>query len=207
MVGVERIGTVVRTMTMLESLPGVSEVTEIKWQDLWKHSIGVGLISQAIAGHLFPQERRKPYEYFMYGLLHDIGKIILFGYHALEFERAIIYAREHELSLHFAEQSVCLVDHAKVGEALARLWKFPAELSQVIARHHTKSELPHIQAIQLANILARALCIGKSGSFPKKDNQQVLMQSLGITADAVEKIKITVLTQIDEVAQSFRVAQ
>lgn len=99
----------------------------------WRHSVYTGIIAKLIAKRcrVLHNERL-----FISGLLHDIGKLVL--YHRLpKLSRdAILVAQDHPEAIYDAERDIIGFTHAEVGAALAITWNLPDSIREVIAHHH-----------------------------------------------------------------------
>ena len=101
---------------------------------LWEHSVAVGIAAQLVCQKL----RKKGADdvSFTCGLLHDVGKPILWKY-AREYQNEILArVKIGGLSFPEAEREVLGFDHAALGAKVADLWNFPSGLVQAIALHH-----------------------------------------------------------------------
>ena len=105
--------------------------------EFWKHSLAVAVISR----HLAETTRLQlPDDSFTGGLLHDIGKIILFQYFQDLFKKVWISAKENNLSFYDAEKKEIPITHAIIGAYLAKKWQLPGSLVDVIRYHHALSK-------------------------------------------------------------------
>ena len=99
----------------------------------WQHSIACGVASSLLA-----EQRRDPMpeRFFVGGLLHDIGRLIMF-LNAPDESREILLRCEsqQELSLQI-EREVLGFDHAMLGAELILLWKLPRSLVEMVGCHH-----------------------------------------------------------------------
>jgi putative nucleotidyltransferase with HDIG domain len=130
----------------------------------WRHSIACGLAARLLAS----QRREANVErFFVAGLLHDIGRPIIYTRAAAEAEQAHGHAMASGRLLFDAEQEVLGFHHAAVGAALLDRWRLPAMLVEAVAWHHS----PHLAqrfpietaTIHVADVLANALALGTSG--------------------------------------------
>ncbi len=93
---------------------------------------------------------------FVYGLLHDIGKIIFLEY--LPRETALVEAKckMGHMPSYEAEQEILGCDHAELGARLALSWKLPDSLMWAISGHHDISRCPNPFAQRIAALLSVA---------------------------------------------------
>lgn len=130
----------------------------------WQHSVATAIGARTIA-----QRRRAPNaeRQFVAGLLHDVGRLIMFLEAPDEMATAMDAAIERDQLLVAAERDVFGYDHADVGRALLAAWKMPAALQAVVGGHHAPESAGDHAAeaatVHLADIVAHALALGTSG--------------------------------------------
>ena len=132
--------------------------------DFWIHAFACGIATRVLAKYLnFP----RPAQFFMAGLLHDIGKLILDQFIHQDFLKIVNYVEEKDCLFLTAEQELLAANHALLGGWLAEKWNLPVELTETIFFHHNPQEAPtHKQVcalVALADVLVRALDIGAGG--------------------------------------------
>lgn len=99
----------------------------------WRHSIGSALCAQTLAGEL----RRDDADLaFTVGLLHDIGRLALASAFAPVYAEAEQWRRDKDCPGSDAERAVLGIDHAEVGELIARQWNFAPAIVDAIREHH-----------------------------------------------------------------------
>jgi putative nucleotidyltransferase with HDIG domain len=136
----------------------------VTMESFWRHSVACGTTARVIA-----IRRREPNveRFFVAGLLHDIGRPIIFMRAAAEERRALALAREKTLALFEAEHQVMGFDHTHVGAALLEAWKLPASLREAVALHHhpERAQRFPVEAgiVHVADVLANGLRLGSSG--------------------------------------------
>lgn len=112
----------------LYSLSGKNEVKNY----LWKHSIAVAVFSKHLAKRLGAGED----EAYMAGLLHDMGKMVLYLDNPERYEK-VLHEVEHNMKRFIdAENELYQFTHADAGYFLMEKWKFPEFLKEVALHHH-----------------------------------------------------------------------
>jgi putative nucleotidyltransferase with HDIG domain len=113
---------------------------------LWEHSLAVSVASGMIARDLglLPAD-----EMFIYGLLHDIGKVVINLSLKKEFADVVRTVQERNIPFVEAENEVLGFDHGDMGKYVANQWRLPANLAFVIANHHETDILECEETIDL----------------------------------------------------------
>ena len=99
---------------------------------LWEHSIRCAVGAQLIAASLGYEETD---EYFVMGLLHDIGKTILEIYNkaaVVEIQKLVNIGADRLV----AEKMMFGFNHPEVGEELVKKWNLPLIISSCVRYHH-----------------------------------------------------------------------
>lgn len=141
------------------SFSGRTAVPGFDFSAFWRHSMGVALAARALARRLKVSEENA----FTAGLLHDIGRLVLASSFPEHLAATLAYRTEHDCLLLQAERQVIGIDHAQIGEALARQWKFPLLIQEAVARHHQLDAAGHTPLtgiVHVANGISHALEIG-----------------------------------------------
>ncbi len=124
---------------------------------LWSHSLLVGKIAKAIAGHE-SEDKDLINNTFLAGILHDIGRLILVSELPDQYCQVIDLAREQKITLAVAEQMVFGAEQSAVGAYLIGLWGFPSPIVEGIGFNHSLDKYPTDSftpalAVHIANVL------------------------------------------------------
>jgi len=137
-----------------------------------KHSLACGIISRILAAHKsIPQTE----QLFVSGLLHDLGRLILFSYFPDEAINVLGQARSTNMLLYLQENDLLGCNHTHIVKQLLEQWKLPMVLENNVFYHHDPSEASHplpATLVHLADIITNSLGIGTSGErfVPPLDN-------------------------------------
>ena len=136
----------------------------VNMEQFWKHSISVATAARILAASRHEQNIEK---YFTAGLLHDIGKLIVFleaPKYALE---VIKQCAEKNKLMYLVEKDVLGFDHAKLGALLLKKWKLPDDMVSTVYYHHmptvSSGDIIGPSIIHIADILTHAVQFGSSG--------------------------------------------
>jgi len=135
----------------------------IDMKSFWEHSIACGTLSRIIASYKGIQNTER---LFLAGLIHDIGRLVLYNYAPINARNALWKARRDNRLLLELEHETMNFDHTELGALLLSEWGLPKSLENSVKHHHSpsNSQDPLEPAIvHLANITTIALGIGSSG--------------------------------------------
>lgn len=138
----------------------------IDMDHFWRHSIGVATAARILAAYRHEQNIEK---FFTAGLLHDIGKLILF-IEAPKYEFDVMSkCKESQQLMHQVEKEIIGFDHSKIGSMLLTKWKLPVEITSAVYYHHMPSVAPEknlgANIIHIADIITHAIKLGGSGEI------------------------------------------
>ena len=145
----------------------------INMKRFWKHSILCGILARVLAGYKNIQNTER---LFVAGLLHDIGRLVLYNHKPREALYALTKARKSDRLLYLTECELFTLDHALIGGLLLSKWQMPMSLEDMVHHHHDPRRAKNIlesSIIHLADLLANAMGIGTSGErlIPALDTQ------------------------------------
>lgn len=122
----------------------------------WMHSLGVGVTTKllSLSSGTSPQDAE---EYFIAGLLHDMGKIPLNRCFAEDYNRLVSAATAGQTFVHPLEKENFSMDHAQVGKILSENWRLSPAIIASMAFHHRPDEAeetlrPFVMRIHIADI-------------------------------------------------------
>jgi len=162
--GINEIKNIVFSFSVTKMFSGGNKVKGITQQDLWAHSIAVGIFTRVIGQ---AQGIKNVENYFLAGVIHDIGKLVLMEYAHVEYEKVIKTVKEKNCSISEAERDIMCIDHSQAGMLLAERWKLPESIARSIANHQvgTVDGKPDqlVGSVHLANFMARIFQMGFAG--------------------------------------------
>jgi len=132
--GNETLRNMVLQVCLVRMFPiNTSLLPDFSAQIFWKHSLATAYFAEQLAMML---RLPKSEDYYLGGLLHDLGKVLLFQFHPELFEEIVLTTIKENISGVEAENKIAGVDHANIGAFLAESWKFDNTILKVIANHH-----------------------------------------------------------------------
>ncbi len=166
--GFSTIKNVVLTATILDVFRRKSDkITGFDIEQFWMHSISCGAAAKSIAK--FTGNKNKE-ECFIAGLIHDVGKILLYQHLPDLFMEAYAYSIQNKVLFYESELQLFKITHEEIGGTLAERWNLPQLLQQAIKYHHKPQPAQECflttSIVHCADILVRALDFGYGG-----DNQ------------------------------------
>jgi putative nucleotidyltransferase with HDIG domain len=161
----------------------------VTMESFWRHSVACGVTARAIASR---RREVNVERYFVAGLLHDIGRPIMFMQAPEEARAAVLRSRETGEPLYQVEYALLGFDHAHVGHALLDQWKLPPSLRESVAHHHhpERSQRFPVETavVHVADLLANALGFGTSGEPGIPPLNRNAWDTLGLPAATMEDV-------------------
>ena len=200
-VGINTVKNLALTIAAIGMLPRNN--TTFDMNAFLLHSLGVAVVSKRLA-----QEpgvcNKDTSDYFVAGLLHDFGKVVLAQFRPEQFRKALDITVDESIPLFQAEQEIFGLDHAELGGLLAESWKLPVSLTNCIRNHHQ----PEVEledecmrdTIYTANQIVNSISFGDSGNrffppFPGNITSRCgwkfpeLMENLGDLTEEMDKVR------------------
>ncbi len=132
--------------------------------DLWRHSLGVAMTAHILGAKA---GMKNPEEVFVGGLLHDIGKVVLYVKWPDVGQQITAATKDRSRSLMDTERELFDVTHADVGGWLATAWHLPTSLREPILHHHMPSAAQEATLqtaiVHVADVLVKGLACGNPG--------------------------------------------
>lgn len=162
-VGTSQVRDLALATTVTDLFKGVpSEILDV--ERFWKHSLACGVAARVIAGL---RSEANVERYFVAGILHDVGRLVLLLRAPEVMADVLGQAREKGELLYEVERSVLGFDHGRVGGQLMKHWSLPEALHEALGLHHDPVKAQRYPAeaatMHVADIVANAMELGSSG--------------------------------------------
>ena len=205
MLGLNTVKNLALSLAVLETMSGRGVMRTVSSNDFWAHCLCVGVSARCIS-ELKGASLSEREDYFIAGLLHDLGKIPLNKQFPEQYHKAFNKANSKgdPRPLFWAENEIFGVDHCMVGQLIAEKWQLGESLIQALAHHHSADDShPDVQAfvavVALANVCAKRWQIGSSGDSVEDDNLLAdLLEQVGVQSSILKGLHERVLKEIDK---------
>lgn len=189
----------ISVITVFDGIPA----TVMDMEGFWKHSISCGVYASLIASS---RQGRADERFFVAGLLHDLGRLLMVRKHPGFCLDALGMSRRQGVPAFMAEQRYFGYDHARVGGMLCKAWRIPATIEQMIRHHHDPFNSRHVvdaSTIHLANSLAMVAGAGASGEGVLPPLQEAAWDCLKLNTSDLAPMVLQAQRQITEIQHIF----
>jgi len=189
MLGINTVKNLALSTSIVNTINKRENFNALDMDGFWRHSICVGVLAKTFANKMGVTLKLQE-EYFVAGLLHDIGKIPLNSQMPEKYLSAMTISRQNKISLQEAENKVFGLNHTNIGLTVSQQWRLNPSLVETICHHHDYMQASEplrkfVATIALANIITNKTGIGFSGNkFPENKENEIF----GITKLAWEDI-------------------
>jgi putative nucleotidyltransferase with HDIG domain len=201
LVGIQQMRDLIQGTAVIEMFEGLP-TEHITMKSFWEHSIACGLAAKAIATL---RREANVERFFVLGLLHDVGRMVMFQHATQSIGSLIQEAQEKSKLLFQVEQERLGFHHADVSASLMEQWSFPYRLVQGVKDHHHFSSAKPFAVenacLQIADALVHTLQIGKSGEGLVPPPDASAWAHLGLSLDSLPAMARQVEREFAEVVK------
>ncbi|MBT5470107.1 MAG: HDOD domain-containing protein [Nitrospina sp.] len=169
-VGIEQLSYLVLSTVVTDKFNSIPE-SVLNMESFWKHSIACGLIAKELASL---KKGLEPEKFFVAGMLHDIGQVILCTKLPLLSMKILLDLQSQNEQIDILENEELDFDHAELGAKLLKKWNLSDFHIEVTSFHHKPHQAPNYSfeasLIYFADILADTMQLGSSGEKPVSSN-------------------------------------
>jgi HD-like signal output (HDOD) protein len=177
-------------------------------QKFWMHTFACALGAKMIARKMNLQD---PEDFFLAGLLHDIGILVLDQFFHQEFVGILQDAARGKLDYVTAEQGRLGLTHAEIGEYMGRKWKIPELLVHSIRYHHqplfTQTDLAGsihvIAAVHIADVVSANRGIDMGYKMGTNACEETALKRIGMTMPEIDAVFDEVEKEVKSVAREW----
>jgi len=156
LLGTHEIRDIALAASITNSFPCIS-ASLLPLEFFWKHSVACGVVARNLAQLLRESVIER---YFIAGILHDIGHIIICAAVPHVVEQTLALADVESLPFDEAEIRLLGFSHNQLGAQLLSEWGLPDNITDLIHYHHqpsAASDYSHeVAIIHLADIICQA---------------------------------------------------
>ncbi len=175
-----------------------ADTAVVELKVFWRHSLMCAVIARRIAVGI---SYASPDEAFLAGLLHDIGKLVLWVNFPKEYAE-LFRSAQFRPDLILAEETLHGATHCDIGSWLIRRWSRRSFMADAVLYHHEpldriQDALPLIKIVYLANVLCPETNLDKTVKF------HIAQNILGLDMSAIEEVTLEAEKEVRAAAQSI----
>ncbi len=192
----------------LKSWSMTAPMYDLSEDELWLHGAASSLAVKAIERE--SHNSRIPQMAGIAALIHDIGKLIMVRYLNVDVSLITSLCKESNCTFVEAERELFRCDHAEVGGAIARKWRFPEAIQQGIELHHREpGSTPNstmLDAVMLANLAAKSIGVGLGAEgLNLRVDYTGCLKRLGLRVEGFERACAQTSVWLKDIRTRYRV--
>lgn len=150
----------IKSFVIAASLKDTFKHSGLTEKMLWEHSFGAALAARIIVGEC---QLVSVEEAFLAGLLHDIGKILMYNNDFDRFQSLMEHCYNERLLFEEVELTHLPFTHAELGGYVLKKWNFPDVIVNSVMQHHnfefTDGDDFYLRALTAVVSLADLFCL------------------------------------------------
>lgn len=202
-VGTQQLSALALATSVMKMFKGIQS-NLVSMDSFWRHSIACGLAARVLATMRRDNNAER---FFVAGMLHDIGRLILYTKLTERSQDILQRARTTPMLLYEAEREALGFTHAVVGGLLLQAWKLPTSLEEIVMYHHnptSATRFPMETAIvHLSDIVVHAMDLGSSGETYVPPIDPSAWEKLGLHPSVLGSVEEQVDRQYHDALQTM----
>jgi HD-like signal output (HDOD) protein len=179
-VGINGINNLANSFLLQDSMMVNLENYHMFGKTIWQHSLHVAFICNDLAGK---EDAQNPQLYYLMGLVHDIGKIVIFNVLSNAYsERSADYLPCSKLFIELMTNKSALIT-----ERIIENWHFHPMIVDAIKRQSHQRKTGMAQALYNANLLSESYIMIKNGCFEGQDGIDLLVKKYGMEQKYIDE--------------------
>ena len=183
------------------------ETYDLAAGQLWRHCVATAIGAETIEEMLGGKGREGLA--FTAGLLHDVGKLVFGSLDDQYFRQIDLKVEDKDTPFDEAEREVLGMDHTEAGAMVLEHWGFPADMVEVVRRHH-QPELAVINPrladlVHVADLVSLMMGVGIGRDQLGYRASGEAMTRLGMNRQMLEMAAYRMIQKLEEVETKFTV--
>jgi HD-like signal output (HDOD) protein len=202
-VGTQQLSALALATSVMKMFKGLPQ-TLVSMDSFWRHSIACGLAARMIGSF---RREAKPERFFVAGMLHDIGRIIMYTKLTEQSREILDFAKQEQILLYEAERQKLGFTHAVVGGILLQTWKLPTSLEEIVMYHHNPKAATRFPVetamVHVADIIVHSMGLGTSGELFVPPLDSDAWDKVGLSPSVLASIEEQVDRQYQDAIQTM----
>jgi HD-like signal output (HDOD) protein len=203
MLGINTVKNLVLATSVIGGVGGKKHFKTLSMDAFWEHSLAVGVLAKALSIRKgLPSLERE--EFFVAGLLHDLGKIPFNNRFADLYAQVLLGALKGCQPLFNQEHACFGLDHGEVGGMIADKWNLSTNMRAGLCYHHMPEAADAMAQtlvclVSLSNFYVNRFAIGTSGDpQPDEDLRDRLLTLTGFKNEEILSMRAELMEEIEK---------
>jgi len=197
-IGTRELSHLILATSVIHAFKGIPK-SLVDIDSFWRHSLACASAAKLLASQCGETTTER---FFISGLLHNIGSLVLYQTQPELAKQAIQAAKNDNVYIFEAEKRLFGFDHTEVGQALVKAWHLPDSLETVVRYHHNPSKTERFKSevaiIHIADIIVSREQLGLKCEHKIAPIDPDLLTLLNIEQDVLSEVVKQVTEQLDE---------
>ena len=170
----------------------------VEMETFWCHSICTAVSAKVIGHHLKEHNSER---FFVAGLLHDIGKLVMYLTHPDASRQVIELSSDPSIEKNTVERSIFGFSHADVSAELLKQWQLPDSLVEAARYHHHPIRATHFATETAVVHIADAIANNIQSPVSQDDDnpiESITWPILGLDSSLLERLHEEIFAVLDD---------
>ncbi len=201
-IGTNELSTLALGVSTINYFKGIPKEL-IDMAAFWRHSVSCAIFAHILAKALGEQNTER---FFIAGLLHDVGRLILFKEMPYASSEALLHARENSLPIVEAERAMLGFTHTDLGRSLLARWDFPPQITVLVNQHHDPMSAPsprEAAIVHLADFFANVAGVAAGWLYVLPPLDEKAWELTGLPPSSARRVMSDFESQAEKTFSAF----
>lgn len=210
MLGINTVKNLALSTSVVDALEKKTSFRVLDSRQFWRHSLATGATARLLAKR-HGVEAAKLDDFFVAGLLHDIGKIPIDAVLTAQYREVIDWSESKGVPLPDCERDFLGFTHSEVGRRIVEAWNLGVVIRDTVTFHHVPEtyegpERDVVDFVHASSWFVNAYELGTAGDDSPQASEAVVSRAMSVIEEGNDALQAEIKSEVEKAEIFLRLA-